>query len=62
MACIEEFTRGVVDFFDGAGIGAAVDVDIQDGEEDSDTAKFSKPEARVFRFVYAYDFPIRWAD
>lgn len=36
VAGVEEFTGMVVDFGDAAGGGGAVDVDIEDGEEDGD--------------------------
>jgi len=62
MAGVEEFAGGVVGFFDGGGEGSAVDVDIEDGEEDADAAKLSEAEARILGFVDADDFAIGGAD
>ena len=62
MACIEEFASGVVGFFDGGSEGSAVDVDIEDGEEDADTAELAEAEARVLGLVDADYFTIGWAD
>ena len=62
MACIEEFASGVVGFFDGGSEGSAVDVDIEDGEEDADTAELAEAEARVLGLVDADYFAIGWAD
>ncbi len=62
VACVEEFASGVVGFFDGGGEGGAVDVDVEDGEEDADAAELAEAEARVFGLVDADYFTIGWAD
>ena len=62
VACVEEFASGVVGFFDSGGEGSAVDVDIEDGEEDADAAKLAEAEARILGFVDADDFAIGGAD
>jgi len=62
MACIEEFASGVVGFFDSCSEGCAVDVDIEDGEEDADAAELAEAEAGVLGLVDADYFAIGWAD
>jgi len=62
MACVEEFAGGVVGFFDGGGEGSAVDVDIEDGEEDADATELTESEAGVLGLVDADYFTIGWAD
>ena len=62
MACVEEFASGVVGFFDSGGEGSAVDVDIEDGEEDADAAELTEAEAGVLGLVNADYFTIGWAD
>ena len=62
VACIEEFASGVVGFFDGGSEGSAVDVDIEDGEEDADAAELAEAEAGVLGLVDANYFTIGWAD
>ena len=62
MACVEEFASGVVGFFDGGGEGSAVDVDIEDGEEDADAPELTEAEAGVLGLVDADYFTIGWAD
>jgi len=59
---IEEFTGRVVGLFNRAGKGTAVDMDIEDGEEDSNTAKLTETKTGVFRFIDTNDFAICWAD
>ena len=59
---IEKFTSRVVGFFNGARKGAAVDVDIQDGEENADAAKLPEAERGVFRFVDTYHPAVGGAD
>ena len=62
VACVEEFASGVVGFFDSGGEGSAVDVDIEDGEEDADAAELAEAEAGVLGLVDADYFTIGWAD
>ncbi len=62
VACVEEFASGVVGFFYGGGEGCAVDVDIEDGEEDADAAELAEAEAGVLGLVDADYFTIGWAD
>ena len=62
VAGVEKFASGVVGFLDGGGERSAVDVDIEDGEEDADAAKLAETEARILGFVDADDFAIGRAD
>ena len=62
MACVEEFSSGVVGFFDGGREGCAVDVDVEDGEENADAAELAEAEAGVLGLVDADYFTIGWAD
>ena len=62
VAGVEKFASGVVGFLDGGGERSAVDVDIEDGEEDADAAKLAETEARILGFVDADDFAISGAD
>ena len=62
MACVKEFASGVVGFFDGARKRSAVDVDIEDGEEDADAAELTEAEAGVLGLVDANYLAIGWAD
>ena len=62
VACVEEFASGVVGFFDSGSEGCAVDVDIEDGEEDADAAELAEAEAGVLGLVDANYFTIGWAD
>jgi len=62
VACVEEFASGIVGFFDGGSERSAVDVDIEDGEKDADTAELAEAEAGVFGLVDADYFTIGWAD
>ena len=59
---IEEFTGRVVGLFNRAGKGTAVDVDIEDGEKDSNAAKLTETKTGVLRFIDTNDFAIRRTD
>ena len=59
---IEEFSGRVVGLFNRAGKGTAVDVDIEDGEKDSNAAKLTETKTGVFRFIDTNDFAIRRTD
>ena len=62
MACVEEFSSGVVGFFDGGREGCAVDVDVEDGEENADAPELAEAEAGVLGLVDADYLTIGWAD
>ncbi|KRP33044.1 MAG: hypothetical protein ABS32_01605 [Verrucomicrobia subdivision 6 bacterium BACL9 MAG-120820-bin42] len=62
VAGVEEFTRGVVGFFNRGGKGATVDVDIEDGKENAHAAKLPETKTGVFRFIDTNDFAIRRTD
>ncbi len=62
VAGVEKFAGRVVGLFNRAGKGTAVDMDIEDGEENAHAAKLSETKTGVFRFIDTNDFAICWAD
>ena len=62
MAGVEKLPGGVVGFFKGAGIGAAVHMDIQHGEKDAHPPELSLTKAGIFGLVDTDDFAVRRAD
>jgi hypothetical protein len=62
VASIKEFASRVVGFFNRTCKGAAVDVDIEDGEENADAAKLPKTERGVLCFVDTDHFSVCRAD
>ena len=62
VAGIEKLSGGVVGFLHDGVTGAAVDVDVEHGEEDSHAAEFAEAETGILSLVDADDLAVRRAD